>query len=65
MSKIKEWDGEKYGYICMTCGKTISMGVNNDGECPSCVISAEIARAKWLDDSSSPFFVDDSAQVEA
>lgn len=26
----------KYGYICMTCGKTIPEGVNKDGECKMC-----------------------------
>lgn len=26
----------KYGYICMTCGKTIKSGVNKDGECLRC-----------------------------
>ena len=27
---------KKYGYICMTCGKTIPKGVNKDGECTKC-----------------------------
>ncbi len=37
MSIEEEYDGEKYGYICMTCGKTKPNGVNKDGECPECV----------------------------
>jgi len=35
--KEKEYNGEKYGYICITCGKTIKGGVNTDGECAECV----------------------------
>ena len=40
----KKYDGEKYGYICMTCGKTIKNGVNKDGECTACIKNAEKAR---------------------
>lgn len=32
----KQYDGMKYGYICMTCGSTIPYGVNKDGECKIC-----------------------------
>ena len=27
----------KYGSICLCCGKTIHKGLNNDGECETCV----------------------------
>lgn len=32
----KKYDGMKYGYICMNCGRTIPYGVNSDGECKFC-----------------------------
>jgi len=32
----KQYDGNKYGYICMTCGNSIPYGVNKDGECKLC-----------------------------
>lgn len=36
-SREKRFGKGKYGYICMTCGKTQAGGVNKDGECKKCV----------------------------
>lgn len=43
-----EFDGEKYGYICMTCGKTIHEGTNSDGECTACVNYADKQNNKYI-----------------
>jgi hypothetical protein len=38
---------EKYGYICMNCGKTIPQGVDIDGVCKKCKKREEKERREW------------------
>ncbi len=56
--KMKEENGKKYGYVCMTCGNTIKDGVNSDGECSACVNYAEkkerkLERYNYLSEKAS------------
>ena len=43
----------RYGYICMTCGKSFANGVNADGECEECEREAEESREAWAEQISN------------